>query len=65
MRCLPDGMYLVFDIWHGASTLDEILDDFKILDFSGFETLAIVKDKLLVVARFYFGIDIRYACFGV
>jgi hypothetical protein len=58
-------MYLVFDIWHAASTLDEILDDFKILDFTVFEALAIVKDELLVVARYYFGIDVRYACFGV
>jgi len=58
-------MDLVFDIWHGASTLDEILHDFKILDFAGFEALAIVKDELLVVIRDYFGIDVRYACFGV
>jgi hypothetical protein len=58
-------MDLVFDIWHGASTLDEILDDFKIVDFAGFEALAIVKDELFVVLRDYFGIDVRYACFGV
>ena len=56
-------MYLVFDIWHSASTLDEILDDFKIVDFAA---LTIVKDKLLVVARdYYFGIDVRRACFGI
>ena len=58
-------MYLVFDIWHGTSTLDEILHDFKILDFAGFEALAIVKDELLIVIRDYFGIDIRYTCFGI
>ena len=55
-------MYLVLDIWHGASTVDELPDHFKIVFLSGFNALAIVKDKPLVVARYYFGIYVRYAC---
>lgn len=58
-------MYFVLDIWHGASTLDEIPDDFKIVLLSWFEALAIVKNEMVVVWRDYFGINVRYPCFPV
>ena len=43
-------MYLILKIWHGASTLDEVLDNFKIVVLAGFKALAIVKNKLFVGA---------------
>jgi hypothetical protein len=58
-------MYFVLDIWHGASTLDEIPDSFEIVLLAGFEALAIVKNEMIVVWRDYFGIDVRYPCFPV
>ena len=51
-------MYFVFDIRHDASTLDEIRDDFKTVIFAGLEALAVVKDELLVVTRYYFIVDV-------
>jgi len=58
-------MYLVLKIWHGASTLDEILDDFKIVVLAGFKALTIVKDKPFIVAKGDLRIDVRYACVRV
>ena len=55
-------MYLVLDIWHGASTIDELHDHFKIVFLSWFNALAIMKDEPLIVTRYYFGIYVRYAC---
>ena len=55
---LPDGVYLVLDLRHGASTLDKILDGCKIVTFAMFEALAVMKDKILVVRRDYFGVDV-------
>jgi len=62
-QCSPDDVYLVLDIWHAVSTLDEILDDLKIVLLAGFEALAIMKNELLVIVGYYFCIDVRNACF--
>jgi hypothetical protein len=58
-------MYLILKIWHCASTLDEILDDFKIFILAWFKALAIVKNKLFIVARDDLRIDVRYACIQI
>jgi hypothetical protein len=58
-------MYLVLKIWHDVSSFDEILDDFKIVVLAGFKALAIVKNKLFVVARYDLLIDVRNACVQV
>jgi hypothetical protein len=52
-------MYLVLKIGHGASTLDEIVDDFKIVVLARFKALAIVKNKLIIGARDDLRIDVR------
>lgn len=57
-NCLPDGVYLVLDLRHGASTLDEILDGCKIGSFAMFEPLAVMKDEIIIVRRDYFGVDV-------
>ena len=59
--CSPDGMNFVLEIWHSISTLDEFLDNFEILFLAVFEALTIVEHEMLVVGRYYFIIDIRYA----
>lgn len=55
-------MDLVLDIWHGVSTLDKFLHDFKVVVLPGFKALAVVKNELFVVARDYFLVDVGYAC---
>ena len=54
-------MNFVLEIWHSISTLDKFLDNFEILFLAVFEALTIVEHEMLVVGRYYFVIDIRYA----
>lgn len=58
-------MYLVLDIWHFVPTFNEVLDGLKIGVLARFKAIAIMKDKLLVVASYYFFINVRYACHGL
>jgi hypothetical protein len=58
-------MYPIFDIWHSALALDELLDESKIVFLAVFEALTVVEDEMVVVGRDDFVIDVRYACFPV
>ena len=48
-----------------AFRLNEILDDCKIVFLTMLETLAIMKDKILILRRDNFGLDFGYARLAV